>query len=319
MSLAYFRRVTWCLAVLAVTACGNGSAVQTAPRPGGQPTPLGTSRVVNTATGLTVPFTSAVAAASGADIVFFGEEHDDPETHFVELALLEAVGRARSNVVLSLEMFERDVQPALDDYLAGRISEKDFLARSRPWDNFADYRPLVQLARARGWPVVAANIPRAIAADVSHDGLSVIDRLPPENRPFVAGRIACTHDAYYDRFAEEMNGHGAGSGPPGATVSMQAMTDRFFDAQCVKDETMAESIVAALQRAGHGAILVHVTGSFHTDQGLGTVDRVARRLPNATRLLLTAIPVPNPATAVDSLKGRPRADFLIFTRAPTSK
>ena len=122
-----------------------------------------------------------------ADVVFVGEQHDDPETHFAEFALLEGIGRQRHRVVLSLEMFERDVQPMLDDYLAGRMSEADFLAKSRPWDRYAtDYRALVMLARARGWPVIASNVPRPIASAVSRKGLAALDTLPPTSRAWAA-------------------------------------------------------------------------------------------------------------------------------------
>ena len=78
-----------------------------------------------------VAFDSVVRQLARADIVFFGEQHDDPETHRVEFGLLDAIGRAGRPVILSLEMFERDVQSVLDDYLAGRIAEADLLAGVR--------------------------------------------------------------------------------------------------------------------------------------------------------------------------------------------
>jgi uncharacterized iron-regulated protein len=100
-----------------------------------------------------------------ADILVFGEQHDDPETHRAEYETIASIASLGRPVVLSLEMFERDVQPALNDYLAGRITEPEFLARTRPWPNYAtDYRPLVELARANHWPVIAANVPRPLAS-----------------------------------------------------------------------------------------------------------------------------------------------------------
>ena len=85
--------------------------------------------------------------------------------------MLEGLARRRLPVILSLEMFERDVQPALDAYLAGTVPEEEFLKGARPWPRYAtDYRALVEIARAHGWPVVAANVPRRIAADVAKSG-----------------------------------------------------------------------------------------------------------------------------------------------------
>src|SRR5829696_6041722 len=122
------------------------------------------------------------------DVVVVGEQHDDPATHRAEALLLDAIGRRRTRVMVSLEMFERDVQPLLDDYGVGRATEADFLARSRPWPNYAaDYRPLVDHARARRWPVVAANVPRPLASAVARGGMAALDTFPqrlfaPERR-----------------------------------------------------------------------------------------------------------------------------------------
>jgi uncharacterized iron-regulated protein len=124
------------------------------------------------------------AEAASSDVIFFGEQHDDGNAHRLERSLLEAVSRRRSDVIVSLEMFERDVQGLLDDYLAGKIDEPTFLKTARPWPNYnADYRPLVEFAKAKGWRVIAANVPRPIASAVSKQGLAAaIGALPDSSR-----------------------------------------------------------------------------------------------------------------------------------------
>jgi uncharacterized iron-regulated protein len=198
------------------------------------------------------------------------------------------------------------------------MSEADFVARSRPWDRYAtDYRALVMLARARGWPVIASNVPRPIASAVSRKGLAELDTLPPGSRVWAARDISCPHDAYYARFAEEMKGHSAGGGPPTATdqAQMLATTDHFYEAQCVKDETMGESISRALARAGDDAIVVHFDGAFHSDFRQGTVARALRRNPGIRSLVITAVPSSDPWSASIG-ENASRADYLIFTRKP---
>jgi uncharacterized iron-regulated protein len=290
-------------------------------RPGPAPMPQrGAMRVVQASDGRTISFDDLIATASRADVVMFGEEHDDPETHFAEFTLLEGIGRLRAHVVVSLEMFERDVQTVLNDYLAGRTNESDFLSKSRPWDRYAtDYRPLVLLARAEGWPVIAANIPRPMASLISREGLAALDTMTAGSRALAAHDISCPHDAYYTRFADAMTGH-TGVAAPSASDSaqMRMSTDRFYEAQCIKDETMAESIQRAYQRTGAGAIVVHFNGTFHTDYSQGTAERVERRLPNAKRVLITAVPVADindPPTS----DARHRADYVIYTRAEPPK
>jgi uncharacterized iron-regulated protein len=259
-----------------------------------------------------------VAALTRADVIFVGEQHDDPETHRAEAELLDAIGRTGRPVVLSLEMFERDVQPALDEYLANRISESAFLARSRPWERYAtDYRRLVELARQHQWPVVAANVPRSLASAVGRKGLAALDTLTRTERLNAATEHVCPRDDYHARFMESMQSHSPGAGPATASDSLPtAVAERFFIAQCVKDEAMAESIVNARRAAPRRAIVVHFDGAFHSDYSQGTVVRVRRREPGWNMAVVTAIPVADPKVApIVTQSGR--ADYVIYTRRPT--
>ncbi len=105
-------------------------------------------------------------------------------------------------MTVSLEMFERDVQPSLDAYLGGTISEEEFLKASRPWPRYAtDYRPLVEFAKDRAWPVVAANVPRRYAADIAKTGIASLSALPTAERALSPADLQCPQDAYFDRFA----------------------------------------------------------------------------------------------------------------------
>ena len=299
---------------------GAGPEPATTPRTSvAVPSNSASFRVVESATGNTVSFTSLIGRAAMADVVFFGEQHDDPETHFLEFALLEGLGQRHNSVVLSLEMFERDVQPELDRYLSGGVSEAAFLARSRPWPRYAtDYRAMVQLARVRGWKVIASNIPRPMASAISRRGMRALDTLTTLERAHASASMICpTNDAYFKRFGEAMGGHSAGGGPPSAgdAAAAQAMTERFYEAQCAKDETMAESITRELMGTRGRGVLLHVNGAFHSDYGLGTAERVRRRMPDIRSLVITAVPVENPGTAVVGAEAA-KADYVIFTRKP---
>lgn len=299
--------------LLTLGACARAGGTSVAPAPAPE------SRYVASASGRDVGLEGTLRQAARADVVFFGEQHDDPATHRAELSVLAALGSGSRPVILSLEMFERDVQGVLDAYLAGKIGEAEFLAASRPWERYTtDYRAMVELARARGWPVVASNVPRRHASAVSRKGLVALDSLPPGERAMVGREIACPRDdQYYARFAESMKGHSAGGGPPSAAdaAMMKSMTERFYEAQCIKDETMAESIVAALAAAPKGAVVLHVDGAFHSDFGLGTAARVKRRRPELRTVVLTAVPVDSVATA-KATEFAERGDIVILTRKP---
>jgi uncharacterized iron-regulated protein len=252
--------------------------------------------------------------AKDADVAFLGEFHNDPGTHVLQAAILEGVQRRREGaVVLALEMFERDVQTMLNEYLGGSLSEEEFLAKSRPWPNYrSDYRPMVEFAKAQGWPVVAGNVPRRLAQVVSRRGLVALDSIPEGDKPFIAREHVCSRNAYWERFREtmgDMSGHGMQMTPD----QLEAMVWRTYEAQCVKDEAMAESIVAA--RAAHNTLVIHANGAFHSDYRLGTAERVKRRDPRARQIVVSFAPERD----LDAVNGRERrklGDYVVFTLAP---
>ena len=260
-------------------------------------------------------FAAMLADVARADVIVVGEQHDDVNTHRLEAAILQGLLRRRVPVVLSLEMFERDVQPVLDQYLAGKLTEEEFLAKSRPWPRYAsDYRGLVEIARAHRWPVVAANVPRRVASDVSKQGVRALDALSVSDRAHAARELQCPQDGYYDRFLAAISGHPSPGAEKPSEDEKRAANERMYQSQCLKDETMAESIAAAFQaQAGRPGPIVHYTGAFHSDFGAGTVERVRRRLPGcrvALVSILTADDLDSVAPDDDDLK---RAEYLVYT------
>ena len=308
---------------LAAAAGAPASPPQNAPAPSSSApaVPAVTSgyipeRVFDTRSGAFSDFELMLADLSRADVILVGEQHDDPNTHRLETALLEGLQRRRSALVVSLEMFERDVQPALDAYLGGRNTEEEFLKASRPWPRYAtDYRPLVELARVETWPVIAANLPRRVASDIAKHGLAPLASLPAPERALVAADVQCPKDAYFDRFAATMADH-PGSAPGGmpAAADQQATIERYYQSQCAKDETMAESIATSFARRGSDTgPIVHFTGAFHSDYGTGTAERVRRRLPGRRVAIVTLVPLPTLDSVTPSADDLKRAEYLIYT------
>lgn len=299
------------LAQIAVAAPADSSAIPLAVHPDPVVFPTWTPhRVFDTRTSQWTGLEELAAGLVDVDVVLFGEQHDDAGTHAMQRALLESLSRRRP-VVLSLEMFERDVQQQLDDYLAGHIGEDSLLATSRPWPNYAtDYRPAVEWARVNGWPVIAANIPRPIASAIARGGVAVLDTLGAR-RGLAAEELQCGAGAYFDRFAETMREHVPGDTEEARTASLQ----RYYESQCLKDETMAESIVRA--RATYGdTLIVHLNGAFHSDYALGTAERVARRNPSLRIAVISALPVSDLDAAVPSDQDLTLGQWLIYTLRP---
>jgi len=228
------------------------------------------------------------AAMRSTDVVFIGEAHDDKIAHELELELLRraALDQAAINdatkrraVALSLEMFERDTQTTLDEYLAGLITENHFLLASRPWDNYrADYRPLVEFARENRLPVIAANAPRRYVNRVSRLGGKSLAELPLTARTWLPPLpFASASPAYAAKFARLMAGMPATqtqSATPG-TNAPPRHSSTLLEAQALWDATMAHSIAEHLKRTP-AALVVHINGKFHTEERLGTPEHLVR-------------------------------------------
>ncbi|MFT5734490.1 MAG: putative iron-regulated protein [Planctomycetota bacterium] len=232
----------------------------------------GPAYLVRTPAGASVTLADAADELAAADVVFLGEQHDNAVGHAVQLALTEALANLRGEIILSMEMFERDSQPTLDLYLAGALTEEEFKAATRLWPNYDDhYRGAVEMCRERGFSVLAANVYRPIASRVAREGLHA-----SLGDPWAAQSVhAPTDSEYFRRFRGVMGGHDG--------EVDDAVMNRVFAAQCVKDDTMAESISAALDATPDGDSrpqVIHWNGRFHSDFGLGTVERLKLRNPS---------------------------------------
>jgi uncharacterized iron-regulated protein len=281
--------------VLAMGSVGSGCAGASPPPPSAAPVEaaapgeLGSEVAISaarlyTAGGSPAGLDEVVAAAAAADVdvIFVGERHGDVAMHRLQLALLEALLDGailpERDVVLSLEMFETDVQLVLDEYLAGLISEEHFLAAARPWPNYRrDYRPLVERAREAGIRVVAANAPRRYVNRVARLGREALDDLPDASAaylpplPYVGpteayrlewnermealarahGGVHTMDDsvtAAHDHAAHDGRGAAAAHGTGGTGET--DLEDPALEAQALWDATMAHSIHRALECAG---------------------------------------------------------------------
>ena len=93
--------------------------------------------VIDARPGSPIAMEAVAAACVGQDVVFFGEIHSSDECHEQQRLLLDTLRKSHPDVVVSMEMFDRDVQEKLDAYLAGKLMEPDFRKQARAWKNWA--------------------------------------------------------------------------------------------------------------------------------------------------------------------------------------
>lgn len=218
----------------------------------------------------------------GYDVIFFGELHNHPAIHLAQMELFSSLYSQNPAISLSLEQFERDTQPLLDQYLNGDIGEEYLVDQARAWPNYqSSYRPLVEFARNNKLPVIAANAPKQMVVCVGRLGLEALDKYPADQRQHVALHIDISRGPYRDKFLAFMQ-HDSPHKTPANKASkniMQSMSERSFAAQMVRDDTMAESLAHHIQRHP-GRQVLHLNGYFHSSAFLGTVERLQQRMPD---------------------------------------
>ncbi len=264
-----------------------------------------------------------VAALARVEVVFIGESHDDPGAHALQRDLLQAAharygtdaAAEKRQVVLSLEMFERDVQLVLDEYLAGLIPETQFLACSRPWNNYQnDYRPLVEFARAHHLPVVAANPPRRYVNLVSREGRDALIRLSQPARtllpPLPYGAASADYEAKFRSLMAGMHGAAGGDGE-------RRMPDlsRMLDAQSLWDAGMAHAIAETLAQVPR-ALVMHLNGRFHSEEGLGIPEHLAAYRKGTRMLVVTVVADADDPETFDVARFGRLGDFVVLSVKP---
>lgn len=272
------------------------------------------------ATGKAASMEDVIAAFDRIEVVCVGELHDDSVAHLFEAELLRrAVERYSSNdakikkrpLALSLEMFERDVQIVLDEYLRGLVSERHFLLSSRPWNNYQkDYRPLVELAREKNLPVIAANAPARYVNRVSRLGPASLKDLTPTAKAWLPPLpYEPASPAYAAKFKQLMNEpqvSGSVQNPPSPHG-----TSYLLDAQSLRDATMAHAITQHLKRQSE-ALILHISGNFHSEQRLGLPEQLLHYRPKSRTLIITIVKDKS-FPAFDAARHGKLGDFVVLT------
>ena len=199
--------------------------------------------------GKKIKFGKAAKKMSKAQIILFGELHNNPVDHWLQFELSKYLLENADSVVLGAEMLETDNAPAYNQYLAGEIDYKALDTLARLWPNFkTDYKPLLDLARDSSLAFIATNIPRRYARMVYRGSFESLDTLSDEEKAWIAP-LPIAYDPElpgYLAILEMAGGHGGENLPK---------------AQAIKDATMAHFIFSNLPDGGN---FIHFNGDYHS-------------------------------------------------------
>jgi len=248
-----------------------------------------------------------IVQLESADIVFVGEFHGNHASHLLEMQLLAGLYQQNPNILLSMEMFNRDQQTMLNQYLDSEIGEVQLVKETPAWNNYvASYRPLVEFAKQHFLPVVAANASADIVRCIGRKGESYLSKLNPQEKANIAQNPFAEIPGYkakFNDFLEEMR------------HLPDERKNNSYLAQITRDNTMAESIYQAwLNHPQHQVI--HINGAFHSENHLGTVAALKQLDPKLNIQVITPIRV----ESFDEIKGFKKSeknandDFIYFLK-----
>ena len=270
-------------------------------------------RIYSVKLGKEVTLNEIVEDMANADVLFFGEEHNDSVTHYLEQKTYELMYRKfGAKTTLSMEMFTRDVQAVMDEYLQGSIREKHFIKDARVWSNYKDYRPMVEFAKANKLPIVCANAAGRYSNLAGRKGQKALMDLPAASKLFFAPLPYDTASgAYYNKLMG-LSGHS--TTPDTGKKIMPVMSMGGFSlvtAQSLWDATMAYSIAEHLKQH-KGQKVMQVNGRFHSDEGFAAVTQLKKYRPKAIALVVSC--GSDPAFPnIDWKKYLSQGDYIVIT------
>ena len=260
----------------------------------------------------TTTYAKLLRQAAEADVVLFGELHNNPICHWLELQLTKDLQEQKGGkLVLGAEMFEADNQTALSEYVQGHTTAKELSTQARLWPNYdTDYRPVTDFAREQHIPFIATNVPRQYARLVSRQGLAALDTVSAIGKqqmaplPLTVDLALPGYKAMMDMMKDPAHGMGNTSGNPHA--GQTDMSANFARAQAIRDATMAHFI---LQNWKPGQTFLHLNGDYHSKNFEGIVWYLRQRQPGLKILTISSVEVPD--VEKPDAENRNVADFIL--------
>jgi uncharacterized iron-regulated protein len=252
-----------------------------------------------------------INSAKESDIIFFGEHHNNPISHWLELEIIKSLNDSTESnsreLKIGTEMFDSDKQRVINEYLLGLIREKDIASSVKTPKNYkTDYLPILRYAKENNLAFYATNIPRRYASKVARDGFSALDTIAkyfPENTkdlPELPIDVDLELPLYKEmsKMGENMKSHG---------VKYMA------EAQASKDAAMSGNI---LREIGDGRYF-HFNGTYHTKDYEGIIWFIQKARPELKIISITTVEQESLDSLTEEHIGS--ADFIIVVASSMTK
>ena len=231
-------------------------------------------------------FADIFAKMADKRVIYVGEAHTTAEDHLLQLRVIRTLREQGHELGIGMEMFNRDSQSALDDFINGKLEEKDFLRKSRYFENWGYdyrlYRDILLYARHNKIPVIGLNLDKEIVSNTfKNKGIAGLD---PEIKAGLPPDRDLGKPGYRERLQDVYNGHSG-------SHFNEKHFNNFIQAQSLWDETMAETVAAWLVK-NPGKKMVVLAGIGHVVKNTGIPPRVHERLAAPYAVAMNIQPQP---------------------------
>lgn len=270
-------------------------------------------RIYSVKQGKEISLRDIVEDMSNYNVLFLGEEHNDSVTHYLEEKMFETLyNKFNTNTALSLEMFDRDVQSVMNEYLKGFIKEKHFKKDARVWSNYRDYKPLVEFAKNNKLDVVCANAASRYTNLAGRKGQKALMELPQESKKYFAPLPYDTATGkYYEKLMALTHESTLADTAKNPAPAMPMGGYNLILGQSLWDATMAYSISEYLKYNPKKKVM-QVNGRFHSDEGFAIVTQLKKYNPKIKSLIISTEMVES-FPVIDWSKYKHLGDYIIAT------
>ena len=264
------------------------------------------TRILQTDTGEALSEQELAQRLVNTDVVVVGEYHGHHGSHLLQSRLQTALFQLRPEQILTMEQFNLDRQDELNRYLRGETGETEMIEDAGASDNYrGSYRPLVEFARQLNLPVIAANAPADVVRCVGRKGPEYLDSVSETIKQKLPADPFMDTPAYREKFMAAIGAsHQADS-------TMNERMENTYKAQLLRDNTMAARILQARAEYPEHQVL-HLTGTFHSEEGLGTVALLRQRAPEVSVAVVSPVFWPSDVNEPPLDRNRAKGDFVYF-------
>ena len=246
-------------------------------------------------------YEKVLKASEKADVVLFGEYHDNSVVHWLQLEFTKDLAE-KKDLVLGAEMLEADNQTQVNQYLKGEINQKQLDSSARLWKNYkTDYKPLVDFAKEKKFSFIATNVPRRYASLVFKKDLVALDSLSAQEKSWIAP-LPIEFDINLPGYKSMMSMQGGHAG------------EKMPKAQAIKDATMAYFIN---KNRKENSIFVHYNGTYHSDNYEG-INWYLRKLDSEIKIITIATVEQKDITKLEA-EHYNKADFILVIDEDVTK